>query len=194
MAWAGVMPPSVLRGMIPDITREHWNVNIRKFVVKADHLEDLVRLGTLTSRAARFLAASVVAGLNILVAGGTQAGKTTMLNCLSSAIPSRERVVTCEEVFEDQGSPVGNRFSASGSRLTASDQSSLRPVGVAVRHRELVEHVHDAGEQRWGWDGEAGILHVVGVGGSVTTELAQEWENSLVNHLEHDSWLEVLEP
>jgi pilus assembly protein CpaF len=69
-------------------------------VVKADHLEDLVRLGTLTGSAARFLVASVVAGLNILVAGGTQAGKMTMLNCLSSAIPSRERVVTCEEVFE----------------------------------------------------------------------------------------------
>jgi len=91
---------SRLHVVIPDITREHWNVNIRKFVVKADHLEDLVRLGTLTRSAARFLAASVVAGLNILVAGGTQAGKTTMLNCLSSAIPSRERVVTCEEVFE----------------------------------------------------------------------------------------------
>jgi len=42
----------------------------------------------------------VIAGLNVLVAGGTEASKTTMLNCLSSAIPSRERVVTCEEVFE----------------------------------------------------------------------------------------------
>jgi pilus assembly protein CpaF len=91
---------SRLHVVIPDITRENWIVNIRKFVVKADHLEDLVRLGTLTRGAARFLDAAVVAGLNILVAGGTQAGKTTMLNCLSSAIPSRERVVTCEEVFE----------------------------------------------------------------------------------------------
>ncbi len=91
---------SRLHVVIPDITREHWNVNIRKFVVKADHLEDLVRLGTLTRGAARFLDAAVVAGLNILVAGGTQSGKTTMLNCLSSAIPPRERVVTCEEVFE----------------------------------------------------------------------------------------------
>ena len=69
-------------------------------MVKADHLDDLVRLGTLTRPAARFLDASVAAGLNILVAGGTQAGKTTMLNCLAAAIPSRERVVTCEEVFE----------------------------------------------------------------------------------------------
>jgi pilus assembly protein CpaF len=86
--------------VIPDITRDHWHVNVRKFVVKADHLEDLVRLGTLTRPAQDFLSAAVVSGLNILVAGGTQAGKTTMLNCLASAIPSRERVVTCEEVFE----------------------------------------------------------------------------------------------
>ena len=91
---------SRLHVVIPDITREHWFVNIRKFVVKADHLEDLVRLGTLTGQAARFLEAAVVSGLNILVAGGTQAGKTTLLNCLSAAIPPRERVVTCEEVFE----------------------------------------------------------------------------------------------
>lgn len=91
---------SRLHVVIPDITREHWLVNIRKFVVKADHLDDLVRLGTLTRQAARFLEAAVVSGLNILVAGGTQAGKTTMLNCLAAAIPPRERVVTCEEVFE----------------------------------------------------------------------------------------------
>jgi len=91
---------SRLHVVIPDITKDHWHVNIRKFVVKADHLDDLVRLGTVTRQAAKFLEACVVAGLNILVAGGTQAGKTTFLNCLSSAIPSRERVVTCEEVFE----------------------------------------------------------------------------------------------
>ena len=91
---------SRLHVVIPDITKDHWHINIRKFVVKADHLDDLVRLGTLTRQAAKFLEACVVAGLNILVAGGTQSGKTTMLNCLSSAIPARERVVTCEEVFE----------------------------------------------------------------------------------------------
>ncbi|NHC45309.1 CpaF family protein [Motilibacter aurantiacus] len=85
---------------IPDVTRTHWSVNIRKFVVKATHLEDLVALGSLTTPAARFLDAAVAAGLNILVAGGTQAGKTTLLNCLTAAVPPRERVITCEEVFE----------------------------------------------------------------------------------------------
>jgi pilus assembly protein CpaF len=91
---------SRLHVAIPNITRRHWAVNIRKFVVAADQLSDLVGLGSLTEQAARFLEAAVAAGLNILVAGGTQAGKTTLLNCLAAAIPASERVVTCEEVFE----------------------------------------------------------------------------------------------
>src|SRR6476660_4787065 len=91
---------SRLHVVIPDISRAHWQVNIRKFVVKADHLDDLVRLGTMPRQAATFLEAAVASGLNVLVAGGTQAGKTTLLNCLAAAIPPRERIVTCEEVFE----------------------------------------------------------------------------------------------
>jgi pilus assembly protein CpaF len=91
---------SRLHVVIPDVTRAHWAVNVRKFVVRAAHLDDLVALGTLTPAAAAFLDAAVVAGLNILVSGGTQAGKTTLLNCLAAAIPPRERVVTVEEVFE----------------------------------------------------------------------------------------------
>ncbi len=69
---------SRLHVVIPDITRRHWSVNIRKFVLQAGHLDELVDLGTLTAQAARFLEAAVVAGLNIIVAGGTQAGKTTI--------------------------------------------------------------------------------------------------------------------
>ncbi|MBT0774111.1 CpaF family protein [Kineosporia sp. J2-2] len=91
---------SRLHVVIPDITRHSYAVNIRKFTVVSTRLDDLVTLGTLTPQAAEFLSASVVAGLNILVAGGTQAGKTTMLNCLLGAVPARERVITCEEVFE----------------------------------------------------------------------------------------------
>jgi pilus assembly protein CpaF len=85
---------------IPDVTRRDWAVNIRKYVVRASNLNDLVALRSLTPAAARFLAASVAAGLNILVSGPTQAGKTTMLNALGGSIPPRERVITCEEVFE----------------------------------------------------------------------------------------------
>jgi pilus assembly protein CpaF len=91
---------SRLHVVIPDVTRQHWALNIRKFVVRANTLDELVALRTLSGHAAEFLEAAVVAGLNIIVAGGTQAGKTTLLNCLAAAIPPRERVVTCEEVFE----------------------------------------------------------------------------------------------
>ncbi len=93
---------SRLHVVIPSITRRHMAVNIRKFVLGVNSLDELVRLGSVTEQAARFLEASVVAGLNVLVAGGTQAGKTTMLNALCGVIPARERVVTVEEVFELQ--------------------------------------------------------------------------------------------
>ena len=69
-------------------------------MLKAARLSDLVELGSLTPAAAAFLEASVRAGLNVLVAGGTQAGKTTLLDCLAAAIPGGDRVVSAEEVFE----------------------------------------------------------------------------------------------
>jgi pilus assembly protein CpaF len=93
---------SRLHVVIPDVTRRHWAVNIRKFVVKATRLDHLVDLGTLTPQSGRFLGAAVSSGLNILVSGATQAGKTTLLNCLAASIGSRERVVTVEEIFELQ--------------------------------------------------------------------------------------------
>jgi pilus assembly protein CpaF len=77
-------------------------VNIRKFVVRARRLDDLVELGSMSAQAAAFLDASIRAGLNVLVAGGTQAGKTTFLNCLAASIPGGDRVVSAEEVFELQ--------------------------------------------------------------------------------------------
>ncbi len=64
-----------LHVVLDGITRGFSAVNIRKFVVKASRLRDLVELGTLTAQAAEFLDACVVAGLNIVVAGGTQADK-----------------------------------------------------------------------------------------------------------------------
>lgn len=91
---------SRLHVVIPDITRAHLAVNIRKFVLQAYHLDELIALGTITQPAARFLEAAVAAGLNVVVSGGTQAGKTTLLNCLCAAIPARERVISVEEVFE----------------------------------------------------------------------------------------------
>ena len=117
--------------VIPDITREHWAVNIRKFVVKAERLDQLVGFGTITPEAARFLEACVVAGLNIIVAGGTQAGKTTLLNCLAAAIPPEERVITVEEVFE-------LRVPLPDVVALQTRQSSLEGTGE-IRLRRLVK-------------------------------------------------------
>jgi pilus assembly protein CpaF len=93
---------SRLHVAIPDITRKHWSVNIRKYVMGSKSLDTLVSAGTLTNQAAAFLQACVVAGLNIVVSGATQAGKTTLMNALLNSAPSSDRVITCEEVFELQ--------------------------------------------------------------------------------------------
>jgi pilus assembly protein CpaF len=89
-----------LHVVLEGISRDFAAVNIRKFVLRAARLDDLVGLGSLTPQVARFLEACVQAGLNIVVAGGTQAGKTTMLNCLAAAIPGGDRIISAEEVFE----------------------------------------------------------------------------------------------
>jgi pilus assembly protein CpaF len=89
-----------LHVVLKGISRDFAAVNIRKFVLKAARLSDLVRLGSMPSAAARFLEAAVLAGQNVVVAGGTQAGKTTMLNCLAAAIPGGDRIISAEEVFE----------------------------------------------------------------------------------------------
>jgi len=60
---------SRLHVVIPDIVRRHWSVNIRKFVVAAGSLDELIGLRTITTQAARFLEASIAAGLNVIVAG-----------------------------------------------------------------------------------------------------------------------------
>jgi pilus assembly protein CpaF len=93
---------SRLHVAIPDITRKHWSINIRKFIMGSKSLDSLVQVGTISDQAAAFLQACVVAGLNIIVAGATQAGKTTLMNALLNSAPSSERVITCEEVFELQ--------------------------------------------------------------------------------------------
>ena len=91
---------SRLHVAIPEITAAHWAVNIRKHLMRHLELTDLAKLGVMTPEISEFLQEEVSLGSNILVSGGTQAGKTTMLNALVSAIPTNERVITVEEVFE----------------------------------------------------------------------------------------------
>lgn len=86
-----IIPPLAVRG--PCIT-------IRKFPQQALSMSDLVDMGSLTERMARFLERCVRVRKNILISGGTGSGKTTLLNVLSRAIPTNERIVTIEDAAE----------------------------------------------------------------------------------------------
>lgn len=91
---------SRLHVAIPEITAKYWAVNIRKHLMRHMDLNDLAEKEVMTQEISDYLQKEVAAGKNILVSGGTQAGKTTLLNALVSAIPTDERVITVEEVFE----------------------------------------------------------------------------------------------
>jgi pilus assembly protein CpaF len=91
---------SRLHVTIPEITAEHWAVNIRKHIAQKKSLQQLSGQGLLDSEMSEILIKSLSAGLNILVSGATQAGKTTLLNALAGEIPPTQRVITIEEVFE----------------------------------------------------------------------------------------------
>lgn len=93
-----VLPPVSLNGPV---------VTIRKFPEPIT-MEKLIRFGAVTEEAAGFLKELVGAGYNIFISGGTNSGKTTFLNALSSFIPPQERVITIEDSEELQITQVPN--------------------------------------------------------------------------------------
>lgn len=97
---AALADGSRLHVIIPDIAREHWSVNVRKFPKQIWRLVNLVEKGVMTLKQARFLAGQIRAGKNVLVSGATQAGKTTLLCALIAETNPAKRLVTVEETFE----------------------------------------------------------------------------------------------
>ena len=91
---------SRINAVIPPLSLNGPVLTIRKFRKNLETMEDLLRMGTLTSSMARFLDASVKGKLNILICGGTGSGKTTLLNVLSSLISNDERIITIEDAAE----------------------------------------------------------------------------------------------
>ena len=86
-----VLPPLSLSGPL---------VTIRKFSQHRLDMNELVKLGTISTEVVEFLDRCVRAELNILISGGTGTGKTTFLNALSSSIPDSDRIVTIEDAAE----------------------------------------------------------------------------------------------
>lgn len=88
--------------VIPPSSRNGVCLSIRKFNRSTFRLEQLVEWGTLTAELSEFLGLCVLMHRNLVVAGGTGSGKTSLLNALSAEIPASERIVVIEDSSELQ--------------------------------------------------------------------------------------------
>ncbi|MCA2959180.1 MAG: CpaF family protein [Silvanigrellales bacterium] len=123
---------SRVHAILPPLAVDGPSLTIRTFRAKFLGADALVSLGSATSAQMSLLKALVMDRRNVIVAGGTGTGKTTLLNALSSFIPEEERVVTIEDSAELQLSQ------AHVVRLEAR-QPNVEGKG-AVPVRELVRH------------------------------------------------------
>ncbi len=90
---AAVVPPCSLGGTV---------LTIRKFQSRRFTVEELVRVGTLTSHAVDQVGAAMARHENVLISGGTGTGKTTVLNAFAALLPAAERLIVIEETAELQ--------------------------------------------------------------------------------------------
>ncbi|MCL1594527.1 MAG: Flp pilus assembly complex ATPase component TadA [Actinomycetia bacterium] len=138
----------IVSAQLPDGSRVHitgppvthasrMNIQIRKFVVTAADLSDLVDRDALSPGAADMLRCAVRDDATILVAGAPGAGKTTLVNCLLREVPPDRRVVTCEEVFEiDVDLPDMTQMQTRDTSLDGGAEITLRDlVREALRQR-----------------------------------------------------------
>src|SRR5262245_30821357 len=88
---------SRVHAIIPPASRQGICLSIRKFQASSFDLDSLVSRGSVTEHAAEFLRLCVLLDKNIVIAGGTGTGKTSMLNALSAAIPDDERIIVIED-------------------------------------------------------------------------------------------------
>ena len=75
-------------------------VSIRRHRLNDVDLDELVDLGTMSQEVADFLRAIVQARFNVVISGGTNGGKTTLLRAMAAEIDPRERIITIEKAFE----------------------------------------------------------------------------------------------
>jgi pilus assembly protein CpaF len=100
MVDARLQDGSRVNAIIPPLSIDGPVLSIRRFGSEPLTIKDLVDLKALTPQLVQILEACVKSRLNILISGGTGAGKTTMLNSLSGFIPHNERLVTIEDSAE----------------------------------------------------------------------------------------------
>ena len=125
------------------------SVSIRRSRLGKVSLDDLVGNGTMTAEIAAFLKAAVGARKNIMIAGSTNSGKTTLLRALANEIPAHERLITVERALElglDQFEDLHPNVVAFEERLPNSE--GLGGVGMAELVRRSLRHEPQPGHRR----------------------------------------------
>jgi pilus assembly protein CpaF len=97
---AALKDGSRLHIVIPEVTGEHWALNIRKFNKPNITLAQLQELGSVTPQQVELLSVAMTTGKSVLVSGATQAGKTTLMTAMLNATNSQDRIISCEDTFE----------------------------------------------------------------------------------------------
>jgi pilus assembly protein CpaF len=91
---------SRMAGLIPPVVHPRPMVTIRKFTSRNFRLKDLIERRMLTEDQGEQLDSAVKCGENILISGGTGAGKTTLANVIAGFIPDSDRILILEDVAE----------------------------------------------------------------------------------------------
>ena len=127
---------SRVNATIPPVTPDGATLTIRKFSRNALTGSDYLRLGTLNERMLAFLSRCVEGRISMIVSGGTNTGKTTMLNMLSGYIPKDELIITVEDSCElNLHQPNVRRMEARNSNIVGQGET----VG-AVTIQDLVKN------------------------------------------------------
>ncbi len=127
------------------------SISIRRSRLGKVFLDDLVGSGTMNAEIAGFLKAAVKARKNIMLAGATNAGKTTLLRALANEIPPHERIITVERALElglDQFPELHPNVVCFEERLPNSE--GLGAVGMADLVRRSLRHEPEPGDRRRG--------------------------------------------
>ncbi|HJZ87492.1 MAG TPA: CpaF family protein [Polyangia bacterium] len=128
---------SRVNAVIPPLAIDGPALSIRRFGARPLSVQDLLRAGALSAEMLDYLYHAVRARRTILITGGTGAGKTTMLNALSSFIPADERIITVEDAAELRlAQPHVVRLESRPQNLEGKGEVSIRDlVRNALRMR-----------------------------------------------------------
>lgn len=154
---------------IPPATPDGATLTIRRFPEKSLTGEDFIALGSLNEKMLKFLELCVKGRASIIVSGGTTAGKTTVLNMLSSFIPDNELIITIEDSCElhllqpnvrrMETRKATNEVGAITMRDLVKNSLRMRPDRIIVGEVRDETIVDMMSAMSTGHDGSMGTIH-----------------------------------